>query len=35
MKNTNKKVDKKLHLIEAYKKLRDFKLHMDKAKIQK
>ena len=33
MKKPNKKIDKKFHLIEAYKKLRDFKLHMDKAKI--
>ena len=35
MKNPNKKTDKKFHLIEAYKKLRDFQLHMNKAKITK
>ena len=30
-KNPNKKVGKKFHLIEAYKNLRDFKLHMEMA----
>ena len=32
MKNPNKKIDKEFHLIEAYKNLKNFKIHMDKAK---
>ena len=32
MKNPNKKINKEFHLIEAYKNLKNFKIHMDKAK---